>query len=157
MYETGRIPREGPLGLIDRALNLFDRIPMDLVLLAVRIGVAMVFWKSALTKTTTGLNLADQTFMLFEYEYALPLIPHDIAAYAATYAEHILPVMLIVGFAGRFAAFGLFLMTLVIQIFVYPQFWDIHLFWAGALMLVMAKGPGLISVDRAISHFAGGR
>ena len=151
MYESGRIPREGVLGLWDNAVNLVERIPMDVILLAVRIGVAMIFLKSGMTKTSEGLTLADQTFVLFEYEYALPLIPHDIAAYLATYAEHILPVMLILGLGGRLAALGLLGMTAVIQIFVYPNLWDIHLFWAGALLLIIAKGPGLISIDKGIS------
>ena len=151
MYETGRIPREGLIGLWDRAVNLAERIPMDVILLAVRVGVAMIFLKSGFTKTSEGLTLADQTFMLFEYEYALPLIPHDIAAYLATYAEHILPIMLILGLGGRLAALGLLGMTAVIQIFVYPNLWDIHLFWAGALLLIIAKGPGLISIDKGIS------
>lgn len=157
MYETGRIPREGVLGLWDRALNLAECIPMDLILLVTRIGIAMVFLKSGLTKTTEGLTLADQTFMLFEHEYALPLIPHDIAAYAATYAEHILPAMLILGLGGRIAALGLFAMTLVIQIFVYPDIWHIHLLWAGTLLLLIARGPGLFSVDKLIATVAGGR
>ena len=151
MYESGRIPREGVLGLWDNAVNLVERIPMDVILLAVRIGVAMIFLKSGMTKTSEGLTLADQTFVLFEYEYALPLIPHDIAAYLATYAEHLLPVMLILGLGGRLAALGLLGMTAVIQIFVYPNLWDIHLFWAGALLLIIAKGPGLISIDKGIS------
>lgn len=157
MYESGRIPREGVLGLWDRLINLAERIPMDVILLATRIGIAMVFLKSGLTKTSEGLTLADQTFVLFEYEYALPLIPHDIAAYMATYAEHILPALLIIGLAGRFAALGLLVMTAVIQIFVYPDLWDIHLFWAGALLLIVARGPGLFSVDKLISMMDRGR
>jgi putative oxidoreductase len=157
MYETGRIPREGLLGLWDRAANMAERIPMDIVLLAVRVGVAMIFLKSGMTKTSEGLTLADQTFVLFEYEYALPLIPHDIAAYLATYAEHILPALLIVGLASRFAALGLLGMTAVIQIFVYPNLWDIHLFWAGALLLILAQGPGRISVDWLIARVSSGR
>lgn len=157
MYETGRIPREGVLGVWDRAMNAAERIPMDLILLAVRVGVAMIFLKSGMTKTSEGLTLADQTFMLFEYEYALPLIPHGIAAHLATYAEHILPALLIVGLAGRFAALGLLGMTIVIQVFVYPHLWDIHLFWAGALLLLIAKGPGLISIDGIIAKFSSGR
>lgn len=147
MYETGRIPREGVLGVWDNAMNLAERIPMAVVLLAVRVGIAMVFLKSGMTKTSEGLTLADQTFVLFEYEYALPLIPHEIAAYLATYAEHILPIMLILGLCGRLSALGLLGMTAVIQIFVYPALWDLHLLWAGALLLIVARGPGMISID----------
>lgn len=152
MYETGRIPREGVLGVWDNAMNLAERIPMALVLLAVRVGIAMIFLKSGMTKTSEGLTLADQTFMLFEYEYALPLIPHEIAAYLATYAEHILPIMLILGLGGRLSALGLLGMTAVIQIFVYPALWDLHLLWAGALLLIIARGPGMISIDWGLAR-----
>jgi len=127
---------------------------MDLILLAVRVGVAMIFLKSGMTKTTEGLTLADQTFILFEYEYAVPLISHVTAAYLATYAEHILPIMLIIGFGARIAALGLLGMTAVIQLFVYPALWDIHLLWAGALLLIVARGAGLVSVDRLIARLA---
>lgn len=152
MYETGRIPREGVLGVWDNAMNVAERIPMALVLLAVRVGIAMIFLKSGMTKTSEGLTLADQTFVLFEYEYALPLIPHEIAAYLATYAEHILPIMLILGLGGRLSALGLLGMTAVIQIFVYPALWDLHLLWAGALLLIIARGPGMISIDWGIAR-----
>lgn len=152
MYESGRIPREGVFGLWDRAINCAEKIPMSVILLAMRVGVAMIFLKSGMTKTTEGLTLADNTFMLFEYEYALPLIPHDIAAYLATYAEHILPALLIVGLASRFAALGLLGMTLAIQFLVYSHLWDVHLFWAAALLLIIAQGPGKISIDWLIGR-----
>jgi putative oxidoreductase len=157
MYETGVIPREGVLGIWDRALNWANRIPMDIILLAVRIGIAMVFLKSGMTKTSEGLTLADQTFVLFEYEYALPLIPHEIAAYLATYAEHIFPALLIVGLGGRIAALALLCMTAVIQFWVYPALWDIHLLWAGVLLLIVARGPGRIALDALIQRRIGGR
>lgn len=153
MYETGRVPREGVLGIWDRLINLAEQIPDWLILLATRIGIAMVFLKSGMTKTTSGLEIADGTFTLFEYEYALPIIPPDIAAYLATYAEHIFPVLLILGLFGRLSALALLGMTAVIQIFVYPALWDIHLFWAGALLLIVSKGPGMISLDTLIVRF----
>lgn len=157
MYETGRIPREGIFGLWDRLANLAERIPMCLILLATRVGIAMVFLKSGMTKTTTGLEIADSTFTLFEYEYALPLIPVDIAAHLATYAEHIFPALLIMGLFSRFSALALLGMTAVIQIFVYPNLWDIHLFWAGALLLIIAKGPGRVSLDAVAAKYLDGK
>lgn len=153
MYETGRIPREGVCGIWDRLINCAEKIPMWIILLATRVGIAMVFLKSGMTKTSEGLNLADSTFTLFEYEYALPIIPPDVAAYLATYAEHIFAILLIIGLFSRLSALGLLGMTLVIQIFVYPTLWDIHLFWAGALLLIISKGPGLVSLDAAIGRF----
>jgi putative oxidoreductase len=113
----------------------------------------MVFLKSGMTKTSSGLEVADGTFTLFEYEYALPIIPPDIAAYLATYAEHLFPILLILGLFSRLSALALLGMTAVIQIFVYPNLWDIHLFWAGALLLIISKGPGLISLDATIHRF----
>ncbi len=161
MHTTGHMPPTeslmGPSGIWTRVTAQAERIPMTLILLALRIGVAMVFLKSGLTKTTEGLTLADQTFDLFEYEYALPLIPFHVAAYIATYAEHILPAMLILGFGGRIAALGLLGMTATIQIFVYPDLWDIHLFWGAALLLVVAHGPGRISADALIALALGRR
>ena len=153
MYETGRLPREGPMGIWDRLVNMAEQIPMWLVLLATRVGIAMVFLKSGMTKTSSGLEVADGTFTLFEYEYALPIIPPDIAAYLATYAEHLFPILLILGLFSRLSALALLGMTAVIQIFVYPNLWDIHLFWAGALLLIISKGPGLISLDATIHRF----
>ena len=82
MYETGRIPREGVFGLWDRALNIFERIPMDIVLFACRVGIGGIFLKSAYTKVVEpwSFTLGDQTAVLFEYEYQLPVLPPDVAA-----------------------------------------------------------------------------
>ena len=153
MYETGRIPREGIMGIWDRAINLVERIPMDVIQFACRVGIGGVFLKSAFTKTTEpwSLTLGDQTAMLFEYEYQLPVIPPDIAAYLATYAEYALGTAMILGVASRFSATGLLVMTAVIQFFVYPHLWHTHLLWAGALLLIIAKGPGRLSLDWGIA------
>ena len=92
------------------------------------------------------------TFFLFEYEYALPLIPHNIAAYMATYAEHFFPILIVLGFATRFGAAALLAMTLVIQIFVYPGAWSLHLLWASILIYLMARGAGVVSIDHLIKQ-----
>lgn len=133
-----------------RRLNtLGDRIPLDLVLLAARVFPAVVFWNSARTKVE-GFAIKDSTWFLFEYEYALPLIPHAWAAVLATLAEHVLPVLLVLGLMSRLSALGLLVMTAVIQIFVYPSAWVTHGLWAVGLIAVVAMGPGRLSADRAL-------
>jgi len=132
-----------------RTLNAgFDRIPNDVVALALRLFPAMVFWQSGRTKVDGVFTISDSTWFLFEHEYALPVIPFEIAAVLATVAEHALPILLVLGLFTRFAALGLLVMTLVIQVFVYPGAWVIHGLWAAALLALVARGPGVLSVDR---------
>jgi putative oxidoreductase len=133
-----------------RSLNAsLDRIPQDVVALALRIFPAMVFLQSGRTKVE-GFSIKDSTWFLFEHEYALPLIPSDLAAVLATVAEHVLPVLLILGLFTRFSALGLLAMTIVIQVFVYPAAWVTHGLWAAALLAVVARGPGALSLDRLL-------
>lgn len=132
------------------ALNrLGDGLSPDVVALALRVFPALVFWQSGRTKVE-GLRIKDSTFYLFEHEYALPLIPPDLAAVAATAAEHLLPVLLILGLCTRLSALGLLAMTAVIQVFVYPGAWVTHGLWAAALLALVAAGPGRWSLDRVL-------
>lgn len=133
-----------------RRLNaLGDRIPLDILLLAARVFPAVVFWQSARTKVE-GFAIKDSTWFLFEHVYALPLIPHTWAAVLATVAEHVLPVLLVLGLLSRLSALGLLVMTAVIQIFVFPEVWVTHGLWATALLAVLALGPGRVSADRVL-------
>lgn len=134
-----------------RSLNgLFDRIPSDVVALALRVFPAMVFFQSGRTKVEGLFSIKDSTWYLFQHEYALPLIPYELAAVLATIAEHALPVLLIAGLFTRFAALGLLVMTAVIQTFVYPGAWITHGLWAAALLALIARGPGAWSLDRVL-------
>lgn len=137
-------------GAIRRVNALAGLIPHDLVALAARVFPAAVFWQSARTKVD-GFAIKDSTFFLFEHEYALPLIPPAWAAILATIAEHILPVLLILGLLARFSALGLLMMTAVIQIFVYPGAWVTHGLWSVAFLLIIARGPGRLSFDHLLS------
>ncbi|WP_052045568.1 DoxX family protein [Cedecea neteri] len=134
--------------------RLWDRIERgvgdNLLLLVARLGVAAVFFLSGRTKVTGFMTLKPSTYELFRTEYALPLIPYDIAAHLATLAEHTFPVLLVLGLFSRFAAAGLLFMTLVIEIFVYPDAWPTHLIWGGLLLLVVARGAGRWSLDRVL-------
>ncbi len=143
---TPTIDLRDRIGQINR---LADHLPHDVVALAARIFPAVVFWQSARTKVD-GLTIKDSTYFLFEQVYALPLIPPAIAAQLATVAEHLLPVLLVLGLFARFSALGLLGMTAVIQIFVFPEAWVTHGLWATALLVVLAQGPGRVSLDHLL-------
>ena len=130
--------------------RLTAAIPEWPLALLMRAGVAAPFFLSGRTKVEGLLTLTPSTEYLFAEEYRVPLLPPETAAYLTTYAEHLLPVLLILGFLTRPAAVGLLLMTLVIQIFVVPTGWPTHLLWAGPLVYLIARGPGVVSLDRAL-------
>lgn len=135
------------------ATRLAERLlPESLLLFVARIGVASIFFLSGRTKVDGWLTITDTTYELFRTEYALPFAPPEIAAHAATYSEHLFPILLIVGFATRPAALALLGMTTVIEIFVYPDAWPTHLGWAGLLLPLIAKGGGSLSLDRLIKR-----
>ena len=129
---------------------------LDVVLLLMRVVVGSVFFMSALTKVD-GFALADSTIFLFQYEYDLPLVPPALAAYLATFAEFSLSLLLWSGLATRLAALGLFIMTLVIEIFVYPEAWVTHGLWAASLLTLLLRGPGKVSLDCLIQHLCRSR
>jgi putative oxidoreductase len=135
----------------NRAAERLERaIPLDAVLLAGRVGVAAVFFYSGRTKVSGILAVTDQAVALFRDEYRLPFVDPAVAAHAAAYAEHALPLLLVLGLGSRVAALGLLAMTAVIELFVYPEAWPTHLTWAAALLLVVARGGGAWSLDRAL-------
>jgi putative oxidoreductase len=131
---------------LERAQALANRIPHGLIALLARIAVANVFWRSGQTKVS-GFSIQEKTFVLFREKYRVPRVPPDHAAYLATTAEHVFPILLIVGFASRLSALALFGMTMVIQLFVYPDAWPEHILWVVPLLLIVARGPGAISPD----------
>lgn len=128
--------------------RLGGRVPYAAVALALRLFPAAVFWSSGRTKVD-GFAIADSTWYLFEHEYALPVIPPALAAVMATLAEHLLSGALALGLLTRLAAFGLLVMTLVIQVFVYPGAWMTHGLWAACLLALIRFGPGALSLDAA--------
>lgn len=138
-------------GIFSAPIAILNKIPTDLVQLALRGGLAGIFWNSARTKVDGFLTVSENTYFLFEEEYRLPFLAPDFAAALATFAEHLLPLMLVLGIASRFAALGLFLMTLTIQLFVYPDaFASTHFGWFALALAIMANGPGRISFDHLI-------
>jgi putative oxidoreductase len=134
---------------LDRGRQLAERIPQSAVLLLSRLAIADIFWRSGQTKVS-GFSIREETFYLFREEYKVPLLPPDLAAYLSTIGEHVFPVLLVVGFASRLSALGLFAMTLVIQLFVVPDGWPEHILWFALLLAIIARGPGAVSLDHLI-------
>ncbi len=133
-----------------------EKIPEDLVALTARFAIATVFWQSAQTKITGWsfldqswqfFNVTQSTFFLFEYEYGVPLLPANVAAYMATFAEFFLSLAIVFGLFTRVSAVGLLGMTAVIQFFVYPGSWPVHLLWAVGLLYLIKHGAGRLSID----------
>jgi len=137
--------------LVHKLIGLMASIPYWLLALLTRVSIGGVFWQSGQTKVD-GWRLSDSAIELFRSEYHLPLIDPTIAAYLAAFAEHFFPILLVIGFATRFAALALLIMTLVIQIFVYPDAWPTHGTWAACLLVLMTRGPGLVSLDNLIAR-----
>lgn len=143
--------QDGLRGAWNRVARMLDGIVGDsLLLLVARAAVAATFLLSARTKVNGFLEVSDGALYLFREEYKLPLLPPDLAAHLATYAEHLFPLMLIVGLGTRVAALALLGMTAVIQIFVYPDAWPTHLMWLALLLLLIGRGGGALSLDRAL-------
>ena len=146
-----------PLGLAVRAGRVQAKISellSPLALLALRLPMAVVFWRSARTRVD-GWNIfeiSENQAFLFEYEFGLPL--PVLMAQLTALAEHILPVLLILGLFTRLGALGMLTMTAVIQLFVYPDAWlNAHMFWATILFAVVVLGPGKISLDHLIGRW----
>lgn len=135
---------------LENGRRLAERIPYSLVALIARLSVAGVFWRSAQTKIDGFLQVKSTTFFLFREEYKVPVVPPEIAAYLATYQELIGSILLLVGLATRLTALAFIGMVAVIQTFVYPSGWPDHILWFAVLFLLLALGPGAISLDHLI-------
>ena len=138
--------------LINSIIGLFELIPHWFHALLARLAIAMVFWNSGRTKVPDWNFFAvnENTLTLFSEEYKVPLLSPTVAAYLAQTAEHVFPVLLIIGLASRFSALALLGMTLVIEIFVYPDAYVVHGTWAAILIFIMKYGPGAVSIDHLI-------
>jgi putative oxidoreductase len=154
LMSLGRARSANPLvSLLDSVNGLLSAIPLSILSILARLSLAVVFWRSARTKVADGtlLTLSDNAVWLFREEYKLPLLPPDLAAHVALLAEHALPALLLIGLASRLAALGLLVMTLVIQLFVYPDAYPVHGPWAVCALVVMVHGAGVFSVDHLLA------
>jgi putative oxidoreductase len=118
--------------------------------LAARFALAGIFLLSGRTKVEGWLTVSDNAVALFADEYRLPLIAPALAAHLAAYAEHLFPVLLVLGLFTRGAALALLGMTAVIQVFVYPDAWPTHLSWAALCLYLAGRGGGPLALDRVL-------
>ncbi len=152
-------------GLSRQFISIVERIPNTLLAFVARFSIAAVFWKSGQTKiqgfaidivnlefTLGWPRLSDSVVDLFRDEYQLPLIPPEIAATMAATAEHLFPILILLGLATRLSALALLGMTMTIQLFVYPDAYPTHGTWAAVLLYLMVHGPGKLSLDHWIAR-----
>ena len=146
---TAPTPHSGVRGLCNGLDERLERCtPHRLIALAARLALAGIFWMSGRTKVEGVFTITDTTYLLFREEYKLPLIPPEWASQMATVSEHLFPVLLVLGLATRLSALALLGMTLVIQVFVYPDAWPTHLSWAALMLYLAGRGAGSLSLDR---------
>jgi putative oxidoreductase len=142
--------RARALGLGTVAIRLLDRLS-PVVDLVIRVFVASVFFKAGLTKIASWSS----TVALFENEYAVPLLPPELAAFMGTGVELIFPVLLVLGLGSRFAAFVLFVFN-IIAVISYPDIGEVglrdHQMWGLLLVVTLLHGPGALSLDHLIAR-----
>ena len=122
----------------------------DVVALVARLYVAQVFFMAGLTKIQDW----ETTLLLFEYEYAVPFISFELAAYLGTIGELVLPVLIVTGLLTRFSAIGLFVVNVVAVISleeIAPAALYLHYIWGLILLQVTVYGGGKLTVDYAFS------
>lgn len=151
----------GRLGhLVERALGFIQAaLPPSLTQLVLRLALAVPFWRSGINKWDGFLQLNEVSILLFSSEFMLHLPGGPYAfpapaltAFAAGSAEILFPILLVLGLATRFAALGLLVMTLVVQLTV-PSGWPLHLTWAAMALAIITWGPARFSLDHAIGRF----
>lgn len=143
------------VALYDRGVAIAaSRLPEAAALLLLRVALAGVFWRSGQTKVAEGsvLTIDPGTYDLFRDQFSgLPLDP-AIAVPLTTYAEHFFPMLLLFGLATRLSAGALLVMTLVIQIFVFPDaWWPVHSLWTAMAAILIVRGGGLFSLDALLA------
>lgn len=146
---TASMTSRSPLiEIASRPWRWLDAVPYTLLAIPLRFAVATIFWNSAMTHLANW----QATLYLFANDYRLPFLPPDPAAYMAVSIEVSTPILLVLGLLTRPAALVLLGMTTVIEVFVYPQAWPTHIQWAAMLLVLLCRGPGLLSVDQLLKR-----
>ncbi|MBL6664312.1 MAG: DoxX family protein [Rickettsiales bacterium] len=127
--------------------DFLTKYASHLLLLLLRISVGLVFLKSGLTKIAN----VDNTIILFEYEYELPLISPIVGAYSSIFAELVFGSAVIAGFVTRLSVVPLIIMTLIIQLLVVQN--PEHFTWLFQLCTLAIYGGGILSVDGVLCKF----
>jgi putative oxidoreductase len=136
---------------IQRSINGIDWLSPASDLF-IRLWIANIFWKAGTVKIASW----DSTLYLFEYEYQVPFIPPEIAAYLGTGVELSMPILLALGLATRFSALTLFVFN-IIAVVSYPTLNEIgikdHQYWGMLLLVPLFHGAGRLSLDHLVSKF----
>ena len=138
MYHRGGIAR-----FYLTTLERLNSMPLSFVQIVSRLAVAHVFWQSSQSKLASW----PVTVQLFSLEYRLPVLDPGVAAVLATTAELGGCVLIFLGLFSRLAALMLLGVIATIQLLVYPQNWPDHFLWTAPLLLIIARGPGVLSLD----------
>ena len=134
--------------LVEKSIAYLERFPLSVLQFLMRLSIAVVFWDAGVVKITSW----QPTVALFTNEYKVPLLPPELAATLAAAVELTCPALLVFGLATRLATLPMLGMTFVIETFVYPDLWRIHLMWATILLFILTRGPGALSLDHFISR-----
>jgi putative oxidoreductase len=161
-HQTTGDLRGQSFALVGRAIAIIATVAQrDLVQFVLRVALSVPFWKSGMLKWTGFLQLSDTAVTLFSDEFMihLPGGPYHypapaLFAFLSGSGEVVFPVLLVLGFATRFAALGLLFMTLIVELTV-PDGWPIHITWAAMALAIMAYGPGRASVDHLLRRALG--
>jgi putative oxidoreductase len=148
--------------LVDRASALIRLVAQpSLAQFVMRFALAVPFWRSGVLKWDGFLQLSDTAVDLFTDEFMLhlpggpyPFPAPTVVAFLSGCGEITLPILLVFGFATRFAALGLLVMTAIVELTV-PDGWPIHITWAAMALSIMAWGPGRFSVDYGVRRLLG--
>jgi putative oxidoreductase len=174
---TRRSHRSFVRNYVDRFINACAFVPYSAVALLVRLVIARVFFLAGQTmidgprvpltvpevlnsaglgrwldfSVTLPVQVKAQTFTAFATQFSTVPLPPVLAAYLVSYAQFILPLFLVIGFATRLSAVGLLVITATIQLFVFPEaLWTTHIYWAALLAMLISMGPGVVSIDHVI-------
>ncbi|MGH8645943.1 MAG: DoxX family protein [Gammaproteobacteria bacterium] len=119
--------------------------------LAVRLWVAKAFFQSGLVKIQSW----ESTVALFSYEYSVPFLSPELAAYLGSFVELVFPVLLALGLAGRLSAGVLFVFN-IMAVISYPALnaagVEQHQVWGILLLVSLLHGPGKLSLDYLIGR-----
>lgn len=158
-------PHSGLARFVNCLVQLCAIVPYSLAALTLRLVMARIFFVTGQTMVdgpkhplkdidyslTLPAQVREETFRMFEAKLAGTPLPPTVMAYVVSYADFILPILLVLGLATRFTALALILLVVFIDQFLEPgTFWSLHIYWYAILLVLLSGGAGIVSVDYLI-------